>query len=88
MMYRVTGQILTHDGEWSGSVSVPTFMLDSDAQGFFDEEGAEIVARCVVNPLGRIPSDDIKLCILPAYAPETTELDQVAEHYAGRHAAR
>ncbi len=62
-MYVVTGQILTHDGDWHGSVSVPTFYLDSRVQGITSTAAAVIVARGVVNPLGTIPVRDIDLAV-------------------------
>lgn len=77
MIYRVTAQVLTHDGAWHGSKSVPTFLLDSDVQGFLDCEGAAVIAREVINPLGTMNDEDIELCIMPAYAAD--------EMPAGRH---
>jgi hypothetical protein len=75
-MYVVTGQILTHDGDWHGSVSVPTFYLDSRVQGILTAEAARIVARGIVNPLGTIAVQDIDLsvCEVPS-EPMSGEYD-------------
>jgi hypothetical protein len=62
-LYVVTGQILTHDGDWHGSVSVPTFYLDSRVQGITSVAAAVIIARGVVNPLGTIAERDIDLAV-------------------------
>lgn len=62
-LYVVTGQILTHDGEWHGSVPVPTFYLDSRVQGITSADAAEAVARTVVDPLGVIAGRDIDLAV-------------------------
>jgi hypothetical protein len=82
-MYVVTGQILTHDGDWHGSVSVPTFYLDPRVQGITSVAAAVIIARAVVNPLGTIPVRDIDLAVyeVPAVADGPSAL-QRAEHDA------
>ena len=61
MMYAVSVQVITHDGDYSGSKSVPTFYLDSTVQGITGPEHAADVARDVVNPLGTIAPEDLNI---------------------------
>jgi hypothetical protein len=68
-LYVVTGQILTHDGDWHGSVQVPTFYLDSRVQGILSPAAAAVVARGVVNPLGAIAERDIHLAVYEVPEP-------------------
>jgi hypothetical protein len=59
--YAVDAHIITHDGDYSGSKSVPTFYLDSRVQGIVSEAHAETIARGILNPLGTIPAADINV---------------------------
>jgi hypothetical protein len=78
-MYAVTGQILTHNGDWHGSVSVPTFYLDSAVQGITGPRHATEIARGVVNPLGSIAERDIDLAVyaVPGDEPASGAADVV-----------
>ena len=65
VMYVIVAQVLTHvshqSGEWHGSRQVPTFYLDEDTQGIYSVEGAIRVAKRIVNPLGMIRDEDLKI---------------------------
>ena len=50
-MYQIQGQIVYQDGEWEGSVGIPTFFLDEDIQGIVNVSHALEIAANVVDPL-------------------------------------
>ena len=59
--YAVSVQVITHDGDYSGSKSVPTFYLDSTVQGITGPEHAAAIAAQVVNPLRAIAAEDLNI---------------------------
>ena len=67
MYYAVTAQIITHDGDYSGSRQVPLFYLHSDVQGILTAEQAQEVAKRVINPLGTIADEDMKVYATAIY---------------------
>lgn len=68
-IYAVHVQVITRDGAYEGSRSVPTFYLDSRVQGIVSEEHAASVAAGVVNPLGIIAADDLHISAVPVDTP-------------------
>ena len=67
MYYAVTAQIITHDGDYSGSRQVPLFYLHSDVQGIKDIPHAKSIAESILNPLGLIPAEDIRVYVAASY---------------------
>lgn len=59
--YAIHTQVITHDGGFDGSRSVPTFYLDSRVQGILSKESAARVAEGIINPLGLIAAADLKI---------------------------
>lgn len=47
-MYAVLAQRQTTDGEWTGSVQVPTFYLDEQVQGILSSEQAHKIANDIL----------------------------------------
>jgi hypothetical protein len=76
-VYAVHATIRTHGSNgFTGSVSVPTFYLDSRVQGIVSAAHAEGVAAGIVNTLGRTPREDIDIRAYPVDpARENAELD-------------
>ena len=52
-MYAITVNIVMREGNWNRCGSLPTFYLDENVQGITDERHAEMIARTIVDPLGR-----------------------------------
>lgn len=59
--YAITAQVITHNGDYSGSRQVPLFYLHPDVQGIVSTEQAETIAKSIINPLGLIADSDIKI---------------------------
>jgi hypothetical protein len=60
-VYAIHATVLTHAGEFSGSVQVPLFYLDSDVQGIVSATHAVDIARGVLNPVGLIAAGDLQV---------------------------
>lgn len=67
--YAVHAQILTHKDGFDGSISVPTFYLDSRVQGIVNAGHATDIARGVIDPLGTIGRADLMVRAYPADVP-------------------
>ena len=50
-MYAITAQLLTSDGDYTGSKQIPTFYLDERVQGIVSEEHARRIAWSILDPL-------------------------------------
>lgn len=57
LMYVITAQILTTDGDYKGSRQVPTFYLDSAVQGIVSTAHAIEIAKGVIDPMGTLYAD-------------------------------
>lgn len=67
-MYAVQARVTTRKVEWDGqewesAVSLPTFYLDPNVQGFTDEAGAERVAREIL-AFVRNPGDTVHITVV------------------------
>lgn len=83
-VYAIHATIRTHGSNgFTGSVSVPTFYLDSRVQGIVSAEHAAGIAAGIVNTLGRTPREDvdIKACRVDP-AREDAELTAFARETA------
>jgi hypothetical protein len=71
--YAIHAQILTHVGRhWHArSASVPTFYLLTDVQGITDDGHAVDVARTIIDPLGKIGAESLRIS---AYAVDLAYL--------------
>lgn len=52
MFYSVCAQVTYTEGRWTGSIQVPTFILNGDIQGITDIDHASRIAEKIVNPTG------------------------------------
>ena len=60
--WAITAQIITHDGSFSGSRQIPLFYLHTNVQGIVSHDHAVRIAKRIINPLGIIADEDIKVC--------------------------
>lgn len=67
MYYAITAQVITHDGSYSGSRQVPLFYLHPDVQGIVSTQQAETIAKSIINPLGLIADEDIRVYSAKVY---------------------
>lgn len=52
LMYVITAQVFTTDGNSTGSRQIPTFYLDSAVQGITSPAHAVRIAKEIIDPLG------------------------------------
>ena len=53
MLYAITAQVHSRQGEWTGSRQIPTFYLDSSVQGITSPDHALVIATMILDPFGQ-----------------------------------
>lgn len=86
--YAVHAQIITHDGDFSGSRSVPTFYLFGDVQGITDREHAARIAEDILTVAGGSRDHVIATAYAVDLDRELAEVHTVAELQASNELGR